>query len=269
MTRPPKLRSRVVFVALIVACGVALLSSCAGGPLPPAPLFPLFFLAGVIAVGGWLSACSRSLTTPTDAATGGTGWVDAFVEPPRDAVFDPPPDVADRPPTPACLLDDQFDLSLPYMPDAGTGWQRCCLRGQTRLCPSSTMVACNYGMGTIFNADGTCAWGFDGGVVDVAPDAMPDATADMRSMDQMCASQCFTAPTCLDETMPNQSGQPAQAGWVSCCLAGQHRLCPSAGLPLGGCNFSWAAWCGDGTCVPGIGASCAPADASDANATAP
>jgi hypothetical protein len=269
MHRPGKLRSSIGFVAVFVACGVALLSSCAGGALPPAPFL---VLAAIVAVGGWLSACSRSLTPSADAATGGTSGADAFVDPPRDAVVDHPPDAVDRPPTPACLTDSQFDLSSPYMPGAGAGWERCCLRGETRLCPSSMLVACNYGLGTIFNADGTCGRGFDGGgevAVDAMPDTPPDATAEMRSFIEMCASQCFTGQSCFNETMQFQSGQPSPEGWGWCCLGGQHRLCPTAGLFLSQCNFSWAAWCGDGTCVPGQAASCPPVDASDANATAP
>lgn len=271
------LRSPVVRVALLVACGTALLPSCAGGGLPPVSVF---LLAGVVALGGWLSACSRTLNPPNpmtgpDAATGGTGGTDAAVEAPgTDAAVDVPS-------LPRCLTDADFDDSQPYAEGAGPGWTRCCLRGETRLCPTAPTVSCNYGLGTTFNPDGTCGWAFGDAAVDAASDAstpadaaadapsdatVADASPEVTSMDgaTSCSVSCYLPGSCFDSSLPFSGEIPA--GWARCCLGGQARLCLSTGNLA--CNFGLATWCADGTCRAWM-TSCEPADASDANATAP
>ena len=50
-------------------------------------------------------------------------------------------------------------IALIALLGAGPGWAQCCLRGETRLCPTAPTVACNYGQGTTFNPDGTCSLG--------------------------------------------------------------------------------------------------------------
>jgi len=219
------LRSPAVRVALLVACGTALLPSCAGGGLPPVSVF---LLAGVVALGGWLSACSRALSpsdaaTGPDAATGGTGGTDAAT--------------VEGPPRARCLTDADFDDSQPYAEGAGPGWTLCCLRGETRLCPSEPTVSCNYGQGTTFRPDGTCGWAFGDAAVDAPADAtVADATPDVARVDaaQSCSGSCFLAGGCFDSSLPNGNGIPA--GWMRCCLQGQTRLCLDSSTVA--CNYA-------------------------------
>lgn len=97
----------------------------------------------------------------SDAGTDAGVGVDADSDSGRDAVADSGSGAVDAPVFEGCLGDPLFDLSMPVS-SAAPGWPRCCLRGETRLCPPPIpILACNYGQAT-FCDDGTCVPGFGG-----------------------------------------------------------------------------------------------------------
>jgi hypothetical protein len=220
-------------------------------------------VVGAVGLGGWLSACSRPLQT-TDAAV--------------DAATEQPPSLNE------CLTDVTFDKSQPPTVDAGSGWSPCCLRQQTRLCPPTPQVACNYGRGTTFNADGTCGPWSDASVTDVGTGMNLDAAdAADASIDQMpdvtndgnhdVASDLPTLAVCLSDSGFDMSLPPdadAGAGWSRCCLRKQTRLCPPT-PPLVACNYGFlTTFNPDGTCGFNFPMDASSPDGSaDANVTAP
>jgi hypothetical protein len=250
-------RRRLMLLGTLV--GGLLLASCgaAAPPLPPTVILLIGALT-VAGLGGLAAGCRG------DRGAAGRNMDDG-----GDA-GDPGGDAGDAGSDsfPGCGLGTR-----PLSAEAPSGWFRCCLGTEVRLCPPvPPNVACNYGLGQTICSDGvTCGFTWnnpcgtaDAGADGTAEDAAADATISTGDAGVGTDASRDVFGGCGSRRRALDAYEP---GWTQCCVGSTTMLCeiPPPGTE---CNYGAATFCPGGTCIPSFGAACGDAG-SDAAETGP
>ncbi len=122
-------------------------------------------------------------------------------------------------------------------------WERCCDNGKISSCLCPAGAACNYGWFTDCG-NGTCTPNPNQACGEATPEGKAESSNEVVPERN---------PESQPEATPTES-QP-EGSWEACCQDGKIGTCFCPGGAV--CNYGWFTDCGNGTCTPNPGQTCA------------